>query len=210
MNLLFHVLDGALGTTSKVRLLRALISLGRPVTGREAARLADVSQTAAVRALDDLVALGLLEREIEPSGHRYMANRENMLVRRALPALFRAEEEHAGAVVDALREAITSGVGWADRRRVRAVAVLEAGPPDAGRTLTLIAVVASKKDVDAARDALSVPASRLTKRFGIRISSEVLPLSRFRAQHDGGDTLIRAAVEDAIPITGDPLDALVG
>lgn len=210
MELLFHVLDGALGTTSKVRLLRTLISLGRPVTGREAARLADVSQTAAVRALDDLVALGLLEREVEPSGHRYTANRENMLVRRALPALFRAEEERAQTIVDALREALTSGVGWAQRRRVRAVAVLEAGPPDAGRGLTLIAVVASKKDVDTVRDALSVPASRLTKQVGLRISPVVLPLNRFRAGHADGDALIRAAVEDAIPITGDPLDALVG
>ena len=64
-------LDHILTNRGKVRLLRALIPLSRPVSGREAAKLARLSQTPALRALNDLVALGILHRMETFSQHLY-------------------------------------------------------------------------------------------------------------------------------------------
>ena len=96
-------LDHVLTNRGKVRLLRALIPLSRPVSGREAAKLARLSQTPALRALDDLVTLGVLHRMETPSQHLYEVSRTHQLVRDGLEPLFRAERERIGQVLDALR-----------------------------------------------------------------------------------------------------------
>lgn len=62
MSIFLSPLDHVLTNRGKVRLLRALMPLSRPVSGREAAKLARLSQTPALRALNDLVALDLSGR----------------------------------------------------------------------------------------------------------------------------------------------------
>lgn len=207
MGLFFEALDDALGTTSKVRLLRALLRLTHAVTGREAARLAGVSQTAARRALDDLVALGVLERTIGAGEHRYVLNRDNVLVRNALPPLFAAEDERSHAVIEAIREAFTAGP-HGPGARPRAVAVLDAATPH--EAAVLVIVVASKAAAREADATAAVLAPRIRNRFGLRLEPTVLALDRFRDLHASGDPLVRRAVTSSIPISGDPLERLVG
>ncbi|HEX6938782.1 MAG TPA: MarR family transcriptional regulator [Longimicrobiales bacterium] len=207
MGLLFEALDDALGTTSKVRLLRALLRLPHAVTGREAARLAGVSQTAARRALDDLVALGILERTIGAGEHRYVLNRENVLVRRALPPLFAAEDERSHTMIEAIRDAFTGGPD-APGARPRAVAALDAASPH--DPVTLVIVVATKaaaREVEAAAAGL---APRIRNRFGLRLEFTVLSLDRLRELYAAGDAAVRHWVAAAIPVSGDPLERLVG
>jgi predicted nucleotidyltransferase len=96
-------LDHVLTSRGKVRLLRALMPLSRPVSGREAAKLARLSQTPALRALDDMVALGVLRRAETSSQHLYEVNRKHQLVREGLEPLFRAERERIGRVLEELR-----------------------------------------------------------------------------------------------------------
>lgn len=206
MGLLFEALDDALGTTSKVRLLRALLPLTNAVTGREAARLAGVSQTAARRALDDLVALGILERTVGAGEHRYLLNRASVLVRHALPPLFGAEGERSQAVIDAIRQTFAAEVG-AGGFRPRAVAVLDATSPR--DSVALVAVVSTKA---AFRDAESVAAPlvpRIWSRFGLHLEPAVLLLDRFRELYASGDAFVRRAVAGAIAVYGDPLERLV-
>ncbi len=68
--MLLDPLDHAIGTRAKVRLLRALVPLDRPVSGREAARLAGVSRQA-IRSLDELVAVGIVRRQETAGQHLY-------------------------------------------------------------------------------------------------------------------------------------------
>lgn len=206
MGLLFEALDDALGTTSKVRLLRALLRLPHAVTGREAARLARVSQTAARRALDDLVALGILERMIGAGEHRYVLNRDNVLVRQALPPLFAAEDDWSRAVIETIREAFTAG-SREPGARPRAVAVLDAATPHG--TVTLVIVVASKAAAREADATAATLAPRIRNRFGLRLEPAILALDRLRDLHASGDPLVVRAVGSAIPISGDPLERLV-
>jgi Fic family protein len=80
MGMLLQPLNAVLSSQSKVRLLRALLPLEDGVSAREAARLAGIPSAPALRALADLVALGVLHRTELASQHLYRVNRENSIV----------------------------------------------------------------------------------------------------------------------------------
>jgi hypothetical protein len=84
-------LETLLGTRTKVRLLRALLPLDDPVSGREARRLAGApSSSAALSALADLTESGIVLREEVGGTHLYRANREHVFWE-PLARLFEAE-----------------------------------------------------------------------------------------------------------------------
>jgi hypothetical protein len=105
MGMLLQPLDAALSSQSKVRLLRALLPLEDGVSAREAARLARIPSAPALRALADLVALGVLLRTELPTQHLYRINRDNSLVPEGLVPLFQAERTRLSQVFVALRDA---------------------------------------------------------------------------------------------------------
>ena len=88
-----HPLEGAVESRSKISLLRALLRGSAPVSAREAARLAGITHAGALRALDHLAALGLVDRTETPGQHLDVINREDELVTRGLAPLFEAEQE---------------------------------------------------------------------------------------------------------------------
>src|SRR3982750_1097208 len=102
MGILQNPLDAVLGSGTKVKLLRALVPLSRPVGMREAARLAGVSASGAQGAMEDLAAMGILDRREATAQHLYQINRGNHLAA-ALAELFRAEEERWNDLIAALR-----------------------------------------------------------------------------------------------------------
>jgi predicted transcriptional regulator len=59
-------LDGILGSQSKVALLRVLLDSQAPLSGREAARLGGLAHSGALRALRELVELGVVRRTETP------------------------------------------------------------------------------------------------------------------------------------------------
>lgn len=207
-----HIFDHVLGTTSKVRLLRTLLPLTRPVSGREAARLAGVSQTAALRALDELVAIGVLERKVESDRHHFVVNRDNPVVR-ALPPLFRAEAERWQAILALLRRGIVN----ADlplRRALRAVAAIDdeassVEPSSGSLVLTVVAIVSDPKEEKEANAMLSRLEPHLRHHFGLGLVPLVLTLDRFRELHASGDPATQALITHATPISGDLLSTLV-
>ena len=92
-------LNHVLGTSAKVRLLRELLPLEHAVSGREAARRADLSPGAANRALGELVDSGVLDRTEAGRQHLYVVNRRNYLVQGGLEQLFRAEQNRLNEII---------------------------------------------------------------------------------------------------------------
>src|SRR3954453_20593776 len=74
--MLTHALEGVLGATAKVKVLRALLPLTSPVSGREAKDLAGIrSQSGAQQALVALSQLGVLHEERIRGARLYRVNR---------------------------------------------------------------------------------------------------------------------------------------
>lgn len=85
-------LDRALGAPSRVRLLRVFCLGDGPFTGRGAARAAGLAHRPSVRALGQLVTLGLLAVTRGVPAHRYRLNTKHPLAKR-LRRLFEREAD---------------------------------------------------------------------------------------------------------------------
>ena len=207
MSIFLSPLDHVLTNRGKVRLLRALMPLSRPVSGREAAKLARLSQTPALRALDDLVTLGVLRRMETPSQHLYEVNRAHRLVREGLEPLFRAEQERIGRVLDALRTTLAQ-----DADRVASAVVFGSaarGQDRPGSDFDVLVVAMDAPDVEPLHGRLADSIPRMEEEFGLDLSPVVLPLTRFREMHRNGDSLVSDVLRDTRLIMGDRPEALV-
>lgn len=207
MSVFLSPLDHVLTNRGKVRLLRALLPLSRAVSGREAAKLARLSQTPALRALDDLMRLGILRRTETPSQHLYEVNRTHQLVNEGLDPLFRAERERIGRVLDALRAALSQD---ADRIASAAVFGSAARAQDRpGSDFDVLVVAKDSSDVESLHDRLVSFAPRIEEEFGLELSPVVLALTRFREMHRDGAPLVSDVLRDARLITGQRPEALI-
>jgi DNA-binding FadR family transcriptional regulator len=118
--MLLQPLGHVLGARAKVRLL-GVLAPGRPVSGREAARLAGVSRHA-IRALEELAAIGILRRQETAGQHLFTFNHQNRIAS-ALGDLFDAERQRANELFARLTEiaigagAVTSAVVFGSAAR---------------------------------------------------------------------------------------------
>lgn len=207
--MLFHPLDALLGTTAKVRLLRALLPLDSPVTGREAQRLAGVRSTVGTtNALDELTALGILVRGGSPTTHQYRINCEHDL-EPALHALFRAEGERMGVLRRVLEEVLTRAGG---RDAVRSVVLFGSqarrdARPDSD--LDVLFVPGRQEDVAVVERAVAEAAAEVHDRLGLRLAGIVIPAARVSERLRQGDPLMEAISAEGRRLLGEPFDEVV-
>ena len=198
-------LDAILGSVAKVRLLRVLVPLDRLVSGREAARLAGLSHRA-VLALDELTALGLLERRTTSGGHTnlYRFNRSSALAP-VIVALFDAERERTATILRRIA-AVLRRVGTVESAVV--FGSQARGEAEAGSDLDLLVLTASG-DRERVHDAIAEAAPALEAELGLRLSPVVLTVTQARRQRRQGDAFIAEAIRDARRVTGRALEEVL-
>jgi predicted nucleotidyltransferase/predicted transcriptional regulator len=209
MGILFEPLDALLSSRSKVRLLRVLIPAVQPVSGREAARLARVARVPAARSLEELVDLGILQRQATASQYLYRVNPRHQLTE-PLAALFATEEQRWVHLRDELRQALEAA------GLLPSVAALvlfgsnvrrDARP---GSDLDLLAVVKNEPAVDPVRDALLNVGEVIRNQLGLCVSPLVLVAERAVERFREGDPLMREILEEGRTMLGRPFHELVG
>ena len=206
--MLFHPLDAALGTTTKVRVLRALIHLNSPVSGNEAQRLARVRSADSMwTALEELTDLGILSREQTRGSHLYRFNREHDLSA-PLAALFEAESRRLVRLRDWLREALQRAELAHAVRSVMLYGSNVRGEATARSDVDLLVIAEDETAVSVVRDALLAGTPALERRHGLRISPYVLSRERVEARHREGDPLMRTIAEEGRVVLGEPLQEI--
>lgn len=201
--MLFDILDEIVGRRSKVRLLRALSSIDRAVSGREAARLAGLSHRAMV-SLDDLVALGIVNRGETAGQHLYTFNREHVLAGPIL-AVFEAERRRVdSAFAHLVRVAESAEVEYAGI--FGSSARNEAEPQS---DLDLLVLVLSQPAGERVHNAFVEAGAELQSHFGLRLSPVVLTLDRARRQVEEGDPFMAAVRKEVRRVYGPDLEDLI-
>lgn len=204
--MLFHPLDAILSTFNKVRVLRVLVPISRPVSGREAARLAGVSPKA-LAALDDLVQMGIVIRREATGQHLYSFNHKNYLAKQ-LKQLFQAEEERIERIFDYLRAAMPSANSQRQSDTILSAVVFGSSARKeaaAGSDLDVLVIVADSQGVEPAYARLVDSSQELWDRFGLRLSPVVMPVDKWQRQIREGDHFAASVRQDAIHIAGRPL-----
>lgn len=207
--MLLNPVDALLGTTTKVRLLRALLPLSSPVSGREAERLAGTRSSRASRqALEDLVSLGVLHRAHVGRTHLYEVNPGHDLVG-PLQALFTAEAGRMERLWDAVAQAV-HGAGCSEE--VRGVILFgsnargEAGPES---DVDLLVATSSDRPDPHLENALREAETSLRESTGLSISAYVVPAERIRERYRAGDPLMMEIERDGRRLFGDSFEEIL-
>ena len=188
--MLFHTLDAVLGSTAKVRIVRALIPLTSPVSGNELRLLARVRSKSGLKtALNDLTELGILEREDTRRIRLYRINRRHDLAE-PLAALFRAETMRIGRLRDALQEILQAGAVQEHTLSIILFGSNARGEARPTSDLDLL-LVTQADPADHVRDVLIDAIPEFERRFGLRISPLLLSKERVQERYRDGDPLMQ-------------------
>lgn len=207
--MLFHTLDAILGSTAKVRIVRALIPLTSPVSGNELRALARIRSKSGLKtALDDLTELGILQREDTRRIRLYRINRGHDLAE-PLAALFHAEFTRVGALRQALRETLEAGA--VQEHTLSIILFGSNARGDARPTSDLdLLVVTRAEPADDVRDVLIDAIPEVERRFGLRISPLLLSKERVQERFTDGDPLMQNIHADGRTLYGTHFQELVG
>lgn len=207
--MLFHALDAVLGSTTKVRIVRALIPLSSPVSGNEVRALARIRSKSGLKtALNDLTELGILEREDTRRIRLYRINRRHDLAE-PLAALFRTEFERTGKLRQALQEILDTGAVQKDTLSIILFGSNARGDARPASDLDLL-VVTRVEPADRVRDVLIDAIPEIERRFGLRISPLVLSKERVQERFTDGDPLMQNIHADGRTLYGTHFQELVG
>jgi predicted nucleotidyltransferase len=210
MGMLLRPLDGILGSQSKVALLRVLLDSATPLSAREAARLAGLAHSGALRALRALVELGAVRRTETPGQHLYVVNRDNFLVEHALAVLFSNERARVGEVFRSITAALQPFLADNCVRSAVVYGSAARGDDGPGSDLDLLVVTRSDKDVGNVHSHLvQVAAPVLSDRFGLDLSPVVISVEQLVRQADGNDPLVGAVLREGRQIAGASIDRLL-
>jgi uncharacterized protein len=208
--MLLRTFDAVLGSTAKVRILRALLPLTSPVSGSEARMLAGVRSVSGMRtALHDLTELGILMRDDTRRIRFYRVNRDHDLAE-PLAVLFAAESKRIVVLREALREILERGAV-----QVHIVSIILFGSNargDARSTsdVDLLVVTQAEETVARVQDVLLEAAPEIHRRFGLRISPYVLWKERVQQRHHDGDPLMRNVAAEGRTLYGTHFHEVVG
>lgn len=200
--MLTNVLNAVLGSTTKVQILRALLPLVSPVSGREAQRLAGIRSDQGVRAaLGELSDLEILHRIQTRRAYLYQINREHELAT-PLAALFEAETGRVRTLRDTLREGIERAGLLGQVRSVVLFGSNARGDARPASDLDLLVVTDGEDAVDPVRDTLLVTDDLIRHRLGLRISPYVLPRDRVQERYQDGDPLMTSVEAEGRTLFG--------
>ncbi|HEX8209306.1 MAG TPA: nucleotidyltransferase domain-containing protein [Longimicrobium sp.] len=207
--MLFQPLDAVLATTAKIQIIRALMPLESPVTGREAQRLGGVRSTlGAATALSELTALGILMRGGSSSTHQYRVNRDHHL-EPALRALFDAEGRRIPTLKTALTDALTRAGVLEDIRSAVLFGSQARGDARPDSDLDVLFVTHAADSVADVERAIIDTSAAIQIRLGLRLAGIVIPSAQVRERTKQGDPLMEAIRTEGRGLLGEPFSEVV-
>lgn len=212
MSTFLQPLDDALGTRSKVRVLRVLLDRDGGLSGRAVGRQAGVSSRAALQALEDLCELGVVRRETSPAQHQFSINRRHVLVKNGLEGLFAAERRGVDRAFDRL-QASCARLSQNSEVRIRAAWLFGSairGEDRPSSDLDLLLVTEGTAATNQLREELLEVREEFALEHGLALSPVVLTLDRLKEMDAEGASLARAVREDARRVFGSSVTEVLG
>ena len=200
--IIHRVFDEVFRSWSHVAVLRALLDTTSGCTGNEVARLSGMHPRSALKALTSLEQLGMVNRQRGGRDHIFTLNRSHFLVHDVVEHLYRAEQEFAKHIIDALsdrlkRSVLSAVIFGSVAKRVET--------PFSDLDLCCIVKTESRKnDV---REILNANAQILYRTYGIKIAPLIFTLQEVKKNHM--TPLILDILDHGKPVVGKNLKALL-
>lgn len=200
--MLLRPLDAVLGSTAKVRILRALLPMTAAASGAEVRSLSGVRSVGGMwTALEELTDLGVLQRDDTRRIQLFRVNRDHDLVA-PLAALFDAESRRMTRLRNALQEILDGG---AVRKHTLSIILFGSnarGDARPASDLDLLVVTGGESQVERVLQVLIAGIPEIQRRFGVRASPYVMEKARVRERFRDGDPLMQNVLSEGRTLYG--------
>jgi len=193
-------LDDILSAPAKVAVLRAILRVNTPLSGREIGRRAGVGYSPAYNALQALVASGVLSKQDHGRVTTYTVRDPEAPVLVGLRDLFNQEDRRTRSAVSELAGEVP------DARSVILFGSEARGEARPGSDTDLLIIVDSKDEQAEAR--IRDICLGLAQRYGLALSWHVVDLDELREWEATNEQFWQNIVRDGIWLHGDSLEAL--
>ena len=220
MGLLSTPLDTALGSTSKVRVMRLLVEQDRTVSAREASRLTRMSLPAVRAAIESLVKAGLVHREI--SGRQFLcrANREHLLVIHIFAPLFASEAKWPvllfGEIRDMIENTEKAAKVFASQTQFDLIAAwifgsVAKGTDRPGSDFDLMFLARNEHTANVIANEVANELPSLSRRLGTDVRPVIVTLAQAKRQLQHHDPFMIGALRSARLVLGElPTELRIG
>ena|SRR5688500_9467408 len=206
MSLLFEPLDVVLGGKAKVRLLRTLTTTDG-VSARSLARDAGITHMPALRALEELVAAGIVHRSFSGRQHTFTLNRSNELVKRVVVPAFEYEARRLHEVFQLITDQVTS-----IRDRILGVYLFGSaarGEDAPGSDFDVLIVTRSAKVNESVNERAPTLLEPLRSRYGLSPSVVTMSKAQLEELQRGKHSLAVQLKRDGRTVTGADLTEIL-
>ena len=190
-------LEDIFGDRLNVTVLRLLAQVRGGMSGNSVAQRLGLQQSGVRKALERLVARGIVTRTDVGRAASYALDGRREVVRRLVLPVFRAEARLAGRLQRALQRV-------ADALRPPPVAVVLYGSAARGAPapgdVDLLVVLARSSDAEPVRSALLDAARPIERRFQLAVSPVVMTAAELAARAE--DPLLQSVARDGILLSG--------
>jgi predicted nucleotidyltransferase/predicted transcriptional regulator len=193
-----RVFDEVFRSWSHVAVLRALVDTATGFSGNEVARVAGMTPASALKALTSLEQIGIVNRQRGGRDHLFTLNRDHVLLKKAILALYRVEREFPDIIFEQLSTMLKKSVISA--AVFGSVARKEESPMS---DLDLCCVVTIEKQKKVVRELLEKESPNFYRKFGVKLAPVLFTLDEFRRKSD--NRLIQGILNDNRLIVGQDL-----
>lgn len=193
-------LDDILSSPAKIAVLRAVLRVGSPLSGREIARRAGVVYNPAYNALQALVASGVLSKQDHGRVTTYSLRDPHSPLIAGLRELFDREETRTSAAVAELAEALPG---------IRAIVLFGSearGQAKPGSDTDLLFIIDHLNAETTER--IQEACLGLAERYGLALSWHLADLEQVRDWDATDEQFWRNVLSDGIWLHGDSLEAI--
>ncbi|PKQ29937.1 MAG: hypothetical protein CVT60_02795 [Actinobacteria bacterium HGW-Actinobacteria-10] len=201
MNSSIDIITALFGGYARTAILRLLAEHDAPLTGRQVAELAHLSQPGAAKALEHLAALGIITRRRVGRAITHELERDNLLVQSLVLPAIDAERLFLADLAGELRAAF-GGIA-------KSVVLFGSVARDDAVFGSDIDVLVVVTDDEAAREADRIAdesGTRFFRRYGMPLSVIISPAS---ALSSSSETFLTRVIEEGLLISGVPLNEVI-
>lgn len=196
-------LEDLLGERRSISVLRVLANVGGGLSGNEIARRVGAQQSAARKALERLVARGIVTRRNIGRTAAYELDERREVVRHVIRPLFRAEKELEQRLWAAIVELVSA------LRPSPAAVILYGSVARAAsepQDIDLLFVVSSRSAEEALRNQLAELSGAIEEHY--RLSIDALFLTETELRSRGHETFVHTLIREGILLHGNPVGPL--
>ncbi|MBX2991866.1 MAG: nucleotidyltransferase domain-containing protein [Bacteroidetes bacterium] len=198
-----NVLDYVFAAWSHVAVLRVVQDSAVGMTGREIARLAQMSHRSCLKALTTLEQLAIIQRQRGGRDHRFLLNRDHVLVKHGVLPLLKSER----SFLNELTQTLVRGLGT----QARSVVLYGSAARKEDRLdsdLDICVVVATERDVEQVQSSLQDLASLILRRFGARLAPLLMTSKDFVTKVKNNKAPVSSILKEGIVLHGRSLREL--